>query len=71
MAIVFNLIRSTILNILRALNSTRESCMFPLLVVLVLGNTRIHICALNGSNLASHIEGSVNEYFGNFENPRY
>ena len=62
-AIVFNLMRSTILNILKALTLIRESCVFSLLIVFVLGNTRIYIYTSNDSNIASHIKESVNEYF--------
>jgi len=62
-AIVLDLIRFIALNTLRALSLTRKSSMSPLLAVLALGNTMIHICILNSDNIASHIEGLINENF--------
>jgi len=63
-AMVFNLMKSIILNTLRALDSTSKSGMFLLLAVLVLENTRIYIYISNGSNITFHIEGSINKSFG-------
>lgn len=63
-AVVFDLIRSVALNILRALSSTSKCSMFPLLVGLVSENTRIYICALNSSNIAFHIKELINKSFG-------
>ncbi len=62
-AVVFNLMRSVTLNTLRALSSTSKYGMFPLSVVLVLENTRIHICASNSNNIASHIKELINKSF--------
>ena len=62
-AIVFNFMRSTILNILKALTLISESCVFSLLIVFVLRNTRIYIYTSNDSNIAYYIKESVNEYF--------
>ena len=62
-AIVFNFIRSIILNTLRTLSSIRKSSISLLLAVLILENTKIHICTLNGGNVTSHIKELVNECF--------
>lgn len=58
---IFDLMRSTILNILKALSLIRESCVSLLLAVFILENTRIHIYISNSSNVASYIKGSVNK----------
>ena len=60
---VFNLMKSITLNILRALSLTSKSGVFPLPAVLILENTRIYIYISNGGNIAFYIEGSINKSF--------
>ena len=37
--------------------------MSPLPAVFALGDTRVHICSMNGSNVASNIEVSIDQSF--------
>jgi len=62
--VVFDLMRSVVLNILRVLSLTSKCSIFPLLVVFVLGNTKVYICILNSSNIAFHIKRLINKSFG-------
>ena len=62
--VAFNLMRSVALNTLRALSLTSKCDVFSLLIVLILENTRIHICISNGSNIAFYIKELINKIFG-------
>ena len=62
LAIIFRFMRSIALN--GSLNMVEHSCISPLLAILALRDTRIHIGTLNGSNILSNIiEASIGETF--------
>ena len=61
---VFNLVQSITLDTPRALEVISKGGMFPLLVVLVLWDSRIHICTSNSSNITTNIEASIDKHFG-------
>ena len=63
MTIVFNLVWSIILNASKALEVTSEGNMSLLLAVLALQDSRIHICASNGSNITTNIEVLIDKHF--------
>lgn len=56
--------RTIILDTFDFLNSTQKYRVVPPLTILTLGDSRIHVCSSNGSNVVTYIEASVNEYFG-------
>ena len=62
-AMVFNLIRSVILNTIIILSSTSKSDVSPLPTVLILRNTSIHICTSNSGDIAFYIEELINKSF--------
>jgi len=62
--VIFDLIRSIALNVLRVLSLTSKHGMSLLLVVLALGNIRIYVCISNSGDIASHIEGSIDKSLG-------
>jgi len=62
MTIVFNLVQSITLDAPRALEVTSEGGMFPLPVVLVLQDSRIHTS--NGSNITTNIKALIDKCFG-------
>jgi len=43
------------------LSSTSEGGIFPLSVIFSLGNSRVHVCILYHSNMASYVEALINE----------
>jgi len=56
MSMMFTLVRPIALDIPQTLDSTRENSVFPLPAIFVLRDTWIHICTMNGHNIASNIE---------------
>jgi len=63
LAMIFGFVRSVTLDTLGSLNTAEHSCMSPLLAILALRDTRIHIGTPNGSDVLSNIEASVDEIF--------
>jgi len=63
LAMIFGFMRFVALDALGSLNIAGQSCVFPLPAILALRNTRIHIGTLNGSDVLSNIEASVDETF--------
>ena len=61
MSVMFTLVWTIILNVLQFLNLTSKSNMTLFLAVFALGSTRIHVCIMNGHNIASNIEALVNQ----------
>ena len=61
MLMMFNLMQSIALYILRTLEVASKSSIAPLLVVLALQDARIHICPTNSSNEATNIETMIDE----------
>ena len=59
--VIFWLVRTIALDILRFLDSVGKYCMTPLPAVFTLGNAWIHVSIPNSSNILANIEASVNE----------
>ena len=60
---MFRFIGAIILYTLSFLNSVWKCHMSLLLAILLLGDSRIHICTLDGCNITSNIERPVNKIF--------
>jgi len=60
---MFNFIEAIAFVAFETINTTRKSGMIPLPTILVLRNTKVHICSSNSSNITSYIETSVNKAF--------
>ena len=58
--VVFDFIRPIAFNIFRSLNSACKSSMFLFPVVLTLGDTKIHVCAANSSDIAPNVKTPIN-----------
>jgi len=58
---VLRFVRTVTFNIFGPLDSTRESGVAPFPAILALGNTGIHICSSNCSNVIAHVETPVDE----------
>ena len=58
--IMFNLVRFIVFDTVKSLGSIHEDSVSPLPTVLILGDTRIHICFPNCCNIAFYIKASVN-----------
>lgn len=56
---MFSFMRSATLNVFLPLNSTYKSNMPPLPAVLVLGDFWIHVCLMNGGDMASYVKASI------------
>ena len=64
MSMMFNFMWFIALYIPRTLEVASKSGMIPLLAVLALQNTRIHICPTNSGNEAADVETMFNEQLG-------
>ena len=61
MSVMFTLVWTIVLNVLQFLNLISKSGMTPFSAVFALGGTNIHVCIMNGQNIASNIEAPVNQ----------
>ena len=59
--VMFNSIRTIILLVFSIIYTISKSGMFPLLVIFVLRNARVHISSLDNCNILSYIEIFVNK----------
>ena len=58
---MFDFVQSIVLNISWALSFVSKDDVFSLLVVFVLGDSKIHICTIYSGNMTSDIEVIINE----------
>ena len=63
LSMVFNFMRIFILLAVSTIWIAGESNVLPLLKILVLGNTRVHIYSINCYNVLFHIETFINKTF--------
>ena len=61
MSVIFTLVWTIVLNVLQFLNLMCKSSIIPFPAVFALEGTRNHVCIMNGHNIASNIEASVNQ----------
>ena len=59
--VMFNSMRTIILLVFSIIYTISKSGMFPLLVIFVLRNARVHISSLDNCNILSYIEIFVNK----------
>ena len=64
MLMILNLMWSIAFYIPRTLKVAGKSGMTPLLAILVLWNTKIHICITNSGNEATDVEAMIDECLG-------
>jgi len=62
--VILRLVRAVAFDAFQALNSARKSSMFPFPAVLALRDPRVHVHSLDGNNVLSYVEASINEHFG-------
>jgi len=62
-SVVFGLVGAIAFDALGSLYSAREGGVTPFPAVFALGNSRIHVCSSNSSNIVANIEASVNKHF--------
>jgi len=62
--VILGLVKAVALGAFQALDSARKSGMSPFPAVLALRDPRVHICSLDGSDVLSYVEASINEHFG-------
>jgi len=58
-AMIFRLVEIIVFDVLGPLNSTRECCMTPFPTIFTLWNIWVHVSSLNGCDIPSNIETSV------------
>jgi len=63
---MFDFVQSIALNISWALSFVSKYDVFLLLVVFVLGDSKVHIYTIYSGNMTSDIEAIINEYFGRY-----
>jgi len=63
MAVIFGLVWTVTFDTSRILKLASESGVLPLLAILVLRDTRIHICSLNCYNEVLYIKTSIDQAF--------
>ena len=59
--VVLRFVRTITFNAFGPLDSTQESGVAPFPAILALGDSRIHICSFNHSNVIAHVETSVDK----------
>ena len=62
-SVMFGLVRAIVFDTLGSLYSAREGRVTPFPVVFALGNSGIHVCSSNSSNVVANIEASVDKHF--------
>ena len=62
-SMMFRFVRPIAFDAFGSLDSTRECGMPPLPAIFALGDSWIHICSSNRSDIVAHIEAPVNEEF--------
>jgi len=60
MTVMFDLVWTIAFNTTRALALASKSSISLLPAILVLGNTKVHVCGLYSSDVASYIEAAIN-----------
>jgi len=60
---MFNFIKAIVFLVFETINIASKSGMIPLPSILVLRNTKVHICSSDSSNITSYIETFVNKAF--------
>ena len=58
---VLRFVRTIVFNTFGPLNLTQESGVTPFPAIFALGNSRIHICSSNYSDVIAHIETPVDK----------
>ena len=61
---ILRLVRAIAPDTFGALYSAQESGMSSFLAVLTLGDSWVHVCSLDGSDVLSYIKASVDEHLG-------
>jgi len=56
---VFSFVQSIAFDIFRALSFASEGGIFPLPAIFVLGDSKVYVYTLNGSNIAFYIETPI------------
>ena len=59
MMMMLRFVRSIAFNTFWPLNAACENCISPLLTILILRDTWVHICIFNSSNVTSYVEAPV------------
>jgi len=62
--VILRLVRAIMPDAFGALYSARESGMFPFPAVLALGDSWVHVCSLDGSDVLSYVKAPVDEHLG-------
>jgi len=60
-SVVFQFVWSIALDAFCPLDSTRESCMSPLLAIFALGDSWVHVCSSYGSDISANIKAPINK----------
>jgi len=63
LSMVFRLMWSVAFDALCPLYPAQKSQMSPLPAVFALGDSRVHVCSSNSSNVVADVEAPINEYF--------
>jgi len=63
LTIVFCLIRTVVLDVLRVLDLTGHCCMFPSPTIFALRDARVHVGSSNGGDKLPYIKTPVNKTF--------
>jgi len=63
LSMVFRLMQSVAFDALCPLYPVRKSQMSPLPAVFALGNSRVHVCSPDSSNVVADVEAPINEHF--------
>jgi len=63
-SVVLRLVRAVTPDAFGALYSAQKSGVAPFPAVLILGNSWVHICSLDSSDILSNIEAPVDEHLG-------
>ena len=58
-AVIFGFVGAVAFDALGSLNSARECCMTPFPTIFTLWNARVHVSSLNGCDILTNIEASV------------
>jgi len=60
---MFRFVRPVALNVFGSLNSTRKGGVTPLPANFTLGDSRIHVCFSDRSDMIAHVEAPINKEF--------
>jgi len=55
--------RPVTLNAFGFLNSTRKGGVTPLPAIFILGDSRVHVCSFDHSDMIAHVEAPINKKF--------